>query len=147
MNKTNAQNVEVYGLPRGDILIKSKFNEKGIVRSFDDLIWAIKTFQFENPCVGIIGLFVKNYFKKNKAIRYFEEKNLIKIMLKVLQENLKNKSKQSLLNLKLSITSGKLNGKEIDESNGNRFIRCLNKGWERFDLATSCRFSATSIRI
>jgi hypothetical protein len=37
-------------------------------------------------------------------------------MLKVLQENLKNKSKQSLLNLKLSITSGKLNDKELDKS-------------------------------
>ena len=96
-------------------MIKSKFNPEGIVRSFEDFEWVVKTFEYENQSVGIIGSFVKNYYKNKKEIKYFEDKKLIKLMLKLLQNCSKNKTKRSLMDLKLSMTSGKDNNKEIDE--------------------------------
>ena len=102
-------------MPKGELLIKSKFNPEGIVRSFEDFEWVVKTFEYENQSVGIIGSFVKNYYKNKKEIKYFEDKKLIKLMLKLLQNCSKNKTKRSLMDLKLSITSGKDNNKEIDE--------------------------------
>lgn len=102
-------------MPKGELLIKSKFNPEGIVRSFENFEWAVKTFEYENQSVGIIGSFVKNYYKNKREIKYFEDKKLIKLMLKLLQNCSKNKTKRSLMDLKLSITSGKDNNKEIDE--------------------------------
>ena len=115
VNKEDPQKIKVFGLPKEDLLIKSRFNPEGIVRSFTDFEWALKTFEYENQSVGVIGSFVKSYFFKKKEIKFFEEKKMIKLMLKLLQKSSKNKSKRSLMNLKLSIQSRKENPKEIDE--------------------------------
>lgn len=121
--------MKVFGLTEGDIFVKSKFNPGGTVRTFEDLEWALKTFEFENPGVGIIGSFLKAYFKKHKSVRYFEERQLITLMLKILKKSSKIKSKQSLLDLKISITSGNNNSIEMDqkiESLGNELGQSMD---------------------
>jgi hypothetical protein len=115
VDNQNANIVKVYGLTGGDIFIKSKYNTEGVVRTFEDLIWALKTFQFENPQVGMIGTFLKKYFKYGEEIKFFEEKNLIDLMKKLLSKSKNHSSQQSLFNLRLSISSKKNNDKELEK--------------------------------
>jgi hypothetical protein len=115
VKKESPQTIHVFGLPFGEIFIKSKFNSEGIVRSFDDLIWALKTFQFENPQVGMIGSFLKKYFQYGQDVKFFEEEKMIKLMIKLLNKCKNQSSNQSLVNLRLSISSKKDNDKETEE--------------------------------
>ena len=86
-----------------------------MVRSFEDLTWALKTFQYENPQVGMIGTFLNKYYKYNKEIKFFEEDKLIKLMIKLLENSKNQSTNQSLINLKLSISTKKENNKEMEE--------------------------------
>lgn len=115
MSKPNQNDVRVYGQPGGDLFILSKFASEGVFRSFDDFEWTLKTFQYENPRVGTIGLSTKSYYKRHSQIKFFEKQNLMKLMIKLLQKTSKNMSKQSLINLKMSITSGNENNRDLEE--------------------------------
>ena len=112
VNNEGTEHVQVFGQPGGDLLVKSKFSREGVLRSFDDFEWTLKTFEFENPTVGVIGQFVRSYFGERKEVKYFEERRLVKLMLGLMQKRRQNRPGQSLVDLKLSITSG--NKRESD---------------------------------
>ena len=105
MVKPNNLNVQVFGHPIGRFLVKSKFNLIGTSRSLEDLEWALKTFKFENPSVGIIGQNILSYFKKGKTVEFFKDKKMISQMLLFLNDRKNNRAQRSLTNLKLSMTS------------------------------------------
>lgn len=97
------------------MLIHSKFSSTGVVRSFDDFEWALKTFEFENPRVGSMGISIKSYYKRHNQIKFFEKQNLLKLMIKLLHKTSRNMTKQSLMNLKMSITSENQRDKDLEQ--------------------------------
>ena len=97
--------VEVFGHPSGRFLVKSKFRKGGISRSLSDLEWALETFHFENPSVGIVGQGCKKYFTRGDSVNFFHEKKIISKMMKFLVDQDNSVRSRNLTSLKLSMTS------------------------------------------